>query len=100
MILIVSNARDATADFLQTRMTDLGVPYVRLNTEVLPEIGLQARPTMGRLSGGFTIGQRRVRFDDVSAVYHRRPIMPVVNRDLSPGLRAWIQSEYRRIPVA
>jgi hypothetical protein len=77
-------------------MTDLGVSFLRLNTEVLPEIRLQATATGGQLSGGFTISQRHIRFEDVSAVYYRRPAMPVVKGEVSPGLRAWIQSEYRR----
>jgi glutathione synthase/RimK-type ligase-like ATP-grasp enzyme len=96
VILILSNARDATADFLQKKMTDLGISFLRLNTELLPKIQLTAAPTEGQLTGGFTIDQRYIRFDDVNAVYYRRPTMPVIDGEMSPGLRAWIQSEYRR----
>ncbi len=96
MILIVSNARDATADFLQMRMTELGVSFLRLNTESLPEIQLHATASAGQLSGGFTVAQRHIRFVDVNSVYYRRPAMPIVKGEVSPGLRAWIQSEYRR----
>jgi glutathione synthase/RimK-type ligase-like ATP-grasp enzyme len=77
-------------------MAAVGVPFLRLNTEFLSEIALDIKLVAGRVTGGFTIGERHFRFDDVSAIYYRRPTMPIVDGEMSPGLRAWIQSEYRR----
>lgn len=96
MILIVSNARDATADFLQERMVTSDVSFFRLNTELLPQVRLRMRPSAGQLSGGFKVGERYIRLDEIGAVYYRRPIMPAVDGEFSSGLRAWMQNEYRR----
>jgi len=96
VILIVSNARDATADFLQERMNQTGVKFIRLNTECLPGIRFCAAPKAGLVDGGFTIGEERFQFADLKSVYYRRPIAPSVDGDFSPGLRAWIQNENRR----
>jgi hypothetical protein len=75
VILIISNARDLTTDFVVLEIQRRGLPYVRLNTEALP----QARVRMGIESAtDWTIETAAHRIDgaSVTAGYFRRPGTP------------------------
>ena len=38
MLLVVSNQGDATADYLCGRLDEAGLPFVRFDSEVVPEL--------------------------------------------------------------
>ena len=70
MLLILSNARDATADFFEGRAEDSDLRYVRLDTDRL----------IGSVKFGYSgflpcmeVGGVRLVPEDVSAVWYRRP---------------------------
>jgi glutathione synthase/RimK-type ligase-like ATP-grasp enzyme len=67
VILIVTNRRDYTADYVILEMQRCRVSYFRLNTEDVPQ----------------TVGvTRRIGFDDIRSVWFRRPVAPVPSWDL------------------
>lgn len=94
MILIVSNARDLTTDFVVLEIQRRGLPYVRLNTEALP----QARVRMGVESAtDWTIETADHRIDGagVTAGYFRRPGAPSPDPAiLNPAERSYSASEW------
>lgn len=100
MILIISNAEDATADFMEARLVAAGVAYQRLNTETLACLPISfvvgQRDGRAGSSAAFGRGQQRVVLDDVTAIYYRRPVPPTLPAGTPPGLADWMESEVRR----
>ncbi|MFG1228624.1 hypothetical protein [Xanthobacter wiegelii] len=72
MILLVTNKRDVTTDFVVLEMRRRGLPFIRLNTEDLPEHELvmangdPARTTLTGPCGNLY-------FPEVTCAYYRRP---------------------------
>ena len=72
MILLVTNKRDVTTDFIVLEMGRRGLPFIRLNTEDLPQHELvmthgdPAKLTVAGACGHFCVS-------DVSGAYYRRP---------------------------
>lgn len=72
MILIVTNKRDVTTDFIVLEMRRRGVPFARLNTEDLPQFevvmadGDPACLTLSGPGGEFSL-------PDINGAYYRRP---------------------------
>ena len=98
MILLVSNREDATADFFQAKLREADVPHIRLDTEGLATMGLSFASHASAHEGGgaFRVGQQRVAFADLRAVYYRRPISPSFPPHVEQGQREWMQNETRR----
>lgn len=96
LILVVSNASDVTADFLQARLEQAGVAYRRLNTEDLAELPLEMRIERGNDATAISQSLAHLNVADISAIYYRRPLSPVVRGDLPEPIKAWIANEVRR----
>ena len=77
VILVITNRKDITSDFLINELTKRGVPFRRLNTEQIADYKTVIDPLFNRFEingpSGFT------NFDDVSAAYFRRPGLPELN---------------------
>lgn len=72
MILIVTNKRDVTTDFVVLEMRRRGVPFARLNTEDLPQyevVMAEGDPASLMLSGPGGVFS----LSDVTCAYYRRP---------------------------
>ncbi|AGH50182.1 hypothetical protein G432_12305 [Sphingomonas sp. MM-1] len=72
MILIVTNKRDVTTDFVVMEMRRRGLPFVRLNTEDLPQhqvAMIDGDPSELTLTGACG----SLRLSDVTGAYYRRP---------------------------
>jgi hypothetical protein len=97
LILIVSNALDATTDFFEERLRARGRAFLRLDTESLGSADLT-------FYAGCKPTTRRAKFkgvaldaDDIHAIYYRRPRPPAVGGNrMSVGEREWVDSELRR----
>lgn len=96
IVLIVSNRDDATAAFLESRLTSRGVQFVRMNTEHLGSrtIRLRTDPTYQFEA---QIHDRWWGPTDFSAVYYRRPVAPVVTGCANAEEAHWVQSEVRNL---
>jgi len=78
VILVVTNRRDLTADFLILELQRRGEDFVRLNTEDYPQ---DVQITWGiedhRVAGSFRFGKKEVRLDEIRSVWYRRPVPPL-----------------------
>ncbi len=72
MILLVTNARDLTTDFVVRELDRRGERYYRLNTERLPDAEVSFGVD-GDDDWSITLADRTVRGADVTAAYFRRP---------------------------
>jgi hypothetical protein len=77
MLLIVTNGSDATADYLQSRLMEASVPFVRFDTNTaLERVELSFRPGNPSLQ----IDGQWYHPDDFSNVWYRRPERLVSNQ--------------------
>jgi hypothetical protein len=83
MILVLSNERDITADYVVLELQRRGVPYCRLNSERLPDANLQCRWRHGRPDWEVVFADRALLTSTISAAYFRRPGAPIVQRSVT-----------------
>lgn len=91
MLLIVTSRADYTADWLILELRERGEDFVRFNTEDFPE-AMSVRWS----SNGATVlrlGARELDLASVSAVWYRRPAVPLV--DLADPSAVWAAGESR-----
>lgn len=97
MILLVTNKQDFTTDFLVLELQRRGAPYLRLNTETLPE----AEVRLGFASirdWSIDFGDRQVRGDEIRAAYFRRPGGPEIDGAVQDeGERAYCSGEWSAV---
>lgn len=97
LILLLTNSRDLTTDFVVLELQKRRLPYWRLNTERLP----QARVTLGGASEddwAIDLDGRRVRGSDVTAGYFRRPGLPMIDDAVTVAAeRAYAASEWNAV---
>lgn len=94
MFLLVTNRRDITLDFVVAELQRRGLPYFRLNTELLP----LSRSTLGVSAmddWAIELEGKRITGRDVTAAYFRRPGAPQASEAvLDAGERAYIEAEW------
>ncbi len=98
MILIITNRQDLTADFVVRRLTERGLAFARLNTDEFPTNAYGVVGFGGNRNGWGTIHwtnrPRPLRFEDVRAVWYRRPVAPVVDTAIATdGARKFATDE-------
>lgn len=74
MILIVTNERDLTTDFVIRELRRRGLDHFRLNTNRLADMSFALDPTS--MSLAISSNERKVYVDQVTAAYFRRPELP------------------------
>ncbi|ARU17752.1 MvdC/MvdD family ATP grasp protein [Croceicoccus marinus] len=75
MILLVTNKRDLTTDFIVVELRRRGRAFHRLNTEDLPQASVRFNPRAGG-SWAIDSSDLNLRLEDVGAAYYRRPGSP------------------------
>lgn len=94
MLLLVTNRRDITIDYVVAELKRRQTPFFRLNTEDLPA----ARCTMAafpRRAWSLTFGERELKGSEVKAAYFRRPAQPASNANISDdGEREYAEAEW------
>ena len=98
MILIITNTEDLTADFVVRELTRRAVPFARLNTDEYP---VRAEAVVKFTSDNtptaslrWTNRDRSLDWNEVTAVWYRRPVPPVVACEVSdPGVRKFAVDE-------
>lgn len=97
MILLATNKRDITTDFVVLELRRRGLPFVRINTEDLPQGKVIYRPGTGN---GWVVecdGQR-VSLSSVTAGYYRRPGPPTPeNEGHAPEVQDYRVEEWSAI---
>lgn len=94
MILIVSNARDLTTDFVVLELQRRGLAYVRLNSEDLPQatvrFGIETADDWS-----MDISGRRITGAEITAGYFRRPGAPEPDGAIiEPAERSYCAAEW------
>ncbi len=94
MILIVTNRSDYTADFVILRLNELGIQYVRFNTEDFP---FNARVSLSLHEQQLELekSSKRLNLSEVSSVWYRRPEGPFFPPDFDSGARDFVTRESR-----
>lgn len=94
MIVIVTNRRDLTSDYVVRELEVRGAQYIRLNTEALGTAQVVLRPDRPD-DDTLTIEGQTIRLGDVTAAYFRRPEAPQIPDDVvSPEARAYCAAEW------
>lgn len=94
MILIATNRRDLTTDYIVRELEARQATYVRLNTEALGEAEVVLRPDRPE-DDTLTIEGQTFRLEAVTAAYFRRPEAPQVpERVGSAEERAYCSAEW------
>ncbi|MEO4017256.1 MvdC/MvdD family ATP grasp protein [Pseudomonas rossensis] len=94
MLLLVTNQRDITMDYVVAEIRRRDVPYFRLNTERLPQ-SLCAMASHPRSAWSISIDGRMITGDQITAAYFRRPGAPYVPESVTDaGERAYIAAEW------
>ncbi|MVA59443.1 hypothetical protein GOZ88_25475 [Agrobacterium vitis] len=93
MILILTNERDLTTDFVIRELKRRGRDHFRLNTNVIADMSFALDPIT--MSLVVSSRERRVQIDQVRAAYFRRPELPDLNKlDHDMGQRAYASTEW------
>lgn len=94
MILIVTNERDLTTDYVVLELQRRKLSYVRINTENIAS----ARVSLGfagRDDWSIALADQTLRGDEVTAAYFRRPGPPSIDAGVEdPGERAYCEAEW------
>ncbi|MFJ5297989.1 hypothetical protein ACIQAL_15830 [Pseudomonas sp. NPDC088368] len=94
MLLLVTNCRDITMDYVVAELRRRGQPFFRLNTEQLPQT-LCSMAGFPRDAWSISLDGVLVRGAAITGAYFRRPGAPVVpDTATDPGERAYIEAEW------
>ncbi|MEX6664790.1 MvdC/MvdD family ATP grasp protein [Pseudomonas sp. W2-17] len=94
MLLLVTNRRDITMDYVVAELRRREIPYFRLNTELLPQ-ALSSMASHPRSAWTISIEGRRVCGDDITGAYFRRPGAPIIPDSVTDeGERAYVAAEW------
>lgn len=94
MLLLVTNRRDITMDYVVAELHRRGQPYMRLNTELLPK-ALCTMAGYPRDAWSISLDGETVHGEEVTGAYFRRPGAPIISDDVSDeGERAYIGAEW------
>tara|TARA_R110000751_G_scaffold54003_1_gene116458 strand:- start:452 stop:1402 length:951 start_codon:yes stop_codon:yes gene_type:complete len=92
MILIITNERDLTTDFVVRELKRRGRDHFRLNTNAIANMSFALDPTV--MSLVVSSGEKRVEINQVRAGYFRRPELPDLKKLDHAGLRAYASTEW------
>jgi len=93
MILIVTNKKDYTADFVIVELNRRRIPYIRFNTEDFPKKYSITWTTSRAIIK--TQKQRKIHInvEDVDSVWYRKPLYPVPDPNLLEGDKEFVIRE-------
>lgn len=94
MLLLVTNRRDITTDYVVAELQRREIPYFRLNTEQLPQALCTMSP-FPRQAWSIELEGKRVYGEQITAAYFRRPGAPSIPAVVSDaGERAYVAAEW------
>jgi hypothetical protein len=95
LIILLSNARDVTADFFECRLKSRGCSFVRLDSDVFASANLTIQASAEGWGGTFELNGSCIDVQSIGAIYYRRPQPPILSEGIAAGLRDWMSSELR-----
>ena len=91
LVLLVTNRRDLTTDFLIRELNQRKIHFFRLNTDIITEFSITIDP-LGQTTSiegpNFTLNT-----NDISVAYYRRPLLFTTN-DTYGAYQNYIQTEW------
>jgi len=94
MILIVTNRQDQTADFLILELKKRKADFVRFNTEDFPQnTSISWKLIDSVIDGYFIFPKRRIRFDEITSIWYRRPVSPVPSGNIDEEAQNFVIAE-------
>ena len=96
LVLIVTNSRDATSDFLEKRLNKEQVQFVRLNTDQLGNLPIRFHTGPNGSVTEVRLGERWRRPEHFTSVYYRRPTLPDLRKIPDLSERLWAANEFRK----
>ncbi len=83
MILIITNQKDYTTDYLILELKRMNFAYVRFNTEDFPnKVKVKWTIDDNGIDGYFLFRDKTINFRDIRSIWYRRPVAPVVHSDV------------------
>jgi len=96
LILIATNERDLTSDYVVLELQRRSLPVVRFNTEHLPDAQVYFRPSSGHTDWHITTDGSTIDFSEISAAYLRRPGIPIIPENvIGDAERRYCNLEWR-----
>lgn len=94
MLLLVTNRRDITTDFVVAELQRRNLPFFRLNTELLPQ-ALCVMDSYPKTAWSISLEGKTIHGEDVRAAYFRRPGAPESLHPLEDaGEKAYVEAEW------
>lgn len=95
MIMILTHARDGSADMVLKHLTSMGKRFVRFNTEQFPQtVGLDLSAVNGKIDGHLVFKTKTIEFKEIKVIWNRRPHKPEISALVrNERLRNWAQEE-------
>lgn len=94
MILLVTNRRDVTTDFVVAELSRRAEPFFRFNTDVADEANLRFELSGTGGQWLLTVEDRTWLAADFRAGYFRRPVLPEAIQHVSPDFVAQVRDEW------
>lgn len=95
MILVLTNERDLTTDYVVMELRRRGVPYIRLNSERFAEAMISFDPKNGEDAWIINIDDKIIDFSKIRSAYFRRPGSPIINSCFSnEAVKRYCQVEW------
>lgn len=93
MLLLVTNQRDITTDYIVLELKRRGIDYFRLNTELLPS-SLCRMSNLFKSDWKIIINDKAIQGADITGAYFRRPGKPEVSNSNDQDVSAYIELEW------
>jgi glutathione synthase/RimK-type ligase-like ATP-grasp enzyme len=90
LILIATNQRDLTADYVVLELQNQGLHYYRLNTETITKSSICFSPGAGKDGWSLKTADETIYFGQFTAGYYRRPEPP----EISPSVAGEAEHRY------
>ena len=95
MILVVTNKRDITTDFVILELRRRGIDFVRLNSEDIPATQVSFTPDAGWT---LVMDGEPIALSSVRAAYYRRPGTPETGPEITDkAVRAYVAGEWSAV---
>lgn len=99
MILIVTNKRDYTADFLIYELNRRNIKYIRFNTEDLPTLNkLSISLDKKGVQGYLEVQGKKTDLLEIKSIWYRRPVTSIPHSNITDEIsRQFIQIECQEV---
>lgn len=81
-ILVITSSTDVTATYLCDKLTELGIPFSRFDTENFPDKTILHWGIYPEIAATLTTDMRKIETSRVGSVWYRRPSPPAISNEI------------------